>query len=69
MMLAPGLLDGSYENTVVNNDNGVIVGLGVSDLVVVKAGEIVMVAHKTRVGDIKELLAKIAADKNYEKYL
>jgi mannose-1-phosphate guanylyltransferase len=62
-------LDTSYENTVVNSDDGVIVGLGLSDLVIVKAGEIIMVAHKTRVGDIKELLAKIAADKNYEKYL
>ncbi len=63
------LLDTCYENTVVNSDDGVIVGLGLSDLVIVKAGEIIMVAHKTRVGDIKELLAKIAADKNHEKYL
>jgi mannose-1-phosphate guanylyltransferase len=69
VVLGKVLLDGSYENTVVNNDNGIIVGLGVSDLVIVKSDEIVMVAHKTRVGDIKELLAKIAADKDYEKYL
>ncbi len=69
VVLGKVLLEGSYENTVVNNDSGIIVGLGVSDLVIVKADEIVMVAHKTRVGDIKELLAKIAADKEYEKYL
>jgi mannose-1-phosphate guanylyltransferase len=63
------LLDASFENTVVNNEMGVIVGLGVTDLVIVRTGEIVMVAHKTRVGEIKELLAKIAADSKYEKYL
>jgi mannose-1-phosphate guanylyltransferase len=63
------LLDGSYENTVVNDDTGIIVGLGVTDLVIVKAGDIIMVAHKTRVGEIKDLLAKIGADKKYEKYL
>jgi mannose-1-phosphate guanylyltransferase len=63
------LLDGSYENTVVNDDAGVIVGFGVTDLVIVRAGEIVMVAHKTRVGDIKDLLAKIALNDKYEKYL
>ncbi|HBC46445.1 MAG TPA: mannose-1-phosphate guanylyltransferase [candidate division Zixibacteria bacterium] len=63
------LLDNSYENTVVNDDAGIIVGLGVSDLVIVRAGEIVMVAHKTRVGELKELLAKLGADTRYEKYL
>jgi hypothetical protein len=63
------LLDGSYENIVVNDDAGIIVGLGVTDLVIVRAGEIVMVAHKTRVGDIKDLLVKLAADDKYEKYL
>lgn len=63
------LLDGSYENTVVNDDAGVIVGLGVTDLVIVRAGDIVMVAHKTRVGEIKELLGKIASNDKYEKYL
>ncbi len=63
------LMESSYENTVVNDDAGIIVGYGVSDLVIVKAGEIVMVAHKTVVGEIKELLTRIAADKDHEKYL
>lgn len=63
------LLDSSYENIVVNNDDGIIVGLGVTDLVIVKAGEIVMVAHKTKVGEIKDLLAKVAASKKHEEYL
>jgi len=63
------LLEGSYENIVVNDARGVIVGLGVSDLVIVRTGDIVMVAHKTRVGEIKDLLAKLAGTEKYEKYL
>jgi mannose-1-phosphate guanylyltransferase len=63
------LLDSSYENIVVNDDEGIIVGFGVTDLVIVKAGEIVMVAHKTRIGDIKDFLNKLASDEKYEKYL
>jgi len=63
------IVDGSYENIIVNNDSGVIVAYGVSDLVIVRTGDIVMVAHKTRVGDIKDFLVKLAADDRYEKYL
>jgi mannose-1-phosphate guanylyltransferase len=63
------LLEESYENIVVNDDDGIIVGYGVTDLVIVKAGEIIMVAHKTNVGEIKDLLVKLAADQKYEKYL
>ncbi len=69
VILGDTLLEGSYENIVVNNAEGVIVGLGVSDLVIVRTGEIVMVAHKTKVGEIKELLAKISGNDKYEKYL
>jgi mannose-1-phosphate guanylyltransferase len=63
------LLEGSYENIVVNDAAGIIVGLGVSDLVVVRTGDIVMVAHKTRVSEIKDLLTSMAEDEKYEKYL
>jgi len=58
-----------FENIVVNDAEGVIVGLGVSDLVIVRTGDIVMVAHKTKVGDIKDLLAELAGNEKYEKYL
>ena len=63
------VLDGSYENIVVNDAKGIIVGFGVSDLVIVRAGDIVMVAHKTKVGDIKDLLTNLAGNEKYEKYL
>jgi mannose-1-phosphate guanylyltransferase len=63
------VLEDSFENIVVNDADGVIACLGASDLVIVRTGEIVMVAHKTRVADIKNLLAKIGQDEKYEKYL
>lgn len=64
------LLEASYENTVLNtSEDELIVGYGVSDLVVVKAGKIIMVAHKTRVNEIKELLSKLEKDAKYQQYL
>lgn len=64
------LLESSYENTVINdNDDELIVGFGISDLVVVKTGEVIMVAHKTRVNDIKELLGMLEKNGHYQKYL
>ena len=63
------VVEDSYENIVVNDADGVIACLGASDLVIVRTGEIVMVAHKTRVADIKSLLATLGKDKKYEKYL
>ncbi len=63
------LLEGSFENIVVNDAAGIIVGFGVSDLVIVRTGDIVMVAHKTRVNEIKDLLTGMAKDEKHEKYL
>jgi mannose-1-phosphate guanylyltransferase len=64
------ILDSSYENTIVNKaEDEIIVGYGITDLVVVKAGKVVMVAHKTQVNDIKELLSKLEKDEKYSQYL
>lgn len=59
----------TYETTVINEGGGLVAAFGVSDLVVVKSGELVLVAHKTRVPDLKELTEKLAADPNYKRYL
>jgi mannose-1-phosphate guanylyltransferase len=59
----------SYETTIVNDSDGIIAALGVSDLVIVKTGDILFVAHKTKVQDVKELLAELSRDKDMEKYL
>ena len=59
----------TFETTIYNNDDGIIVSLGVSDLVVVKTENIVLVAHKTKVNDVKKVLAEISADENLKSYL
>ncbi len=59
----------SFESTIVNEGKGVIAALGVSDLVIVNTGNVVMVAHKTQLGKIKDLLAKMSGDKSMDKYL
>ncbi len=63
------IIEDGFENIVINDADGVIAGLGVTDLVIVRTGEIVMVAHKTRVAEIKNMLAKLADNEKYEKYL
>ncbi len=65
------IIDSSYENTIVNkgDDDEIIVAYGVTDLVIVKSEKVIMVAHKTKVNEIKELLAKLEKDEKYSKYL
>jgi mannose-1-phosphate guanylyltransferase len=59
----------TYETTIVNDSEGIIAALGVSDLVIVKTDDIVFVAHKTKVQDVKDLLSEFTKDKKLEKYL
>lgn len=59
----------SYETTVYNDSDGLVATLGVSDLIIVQANGITMVAHRSRAQDIKKLLAELAGDEKYSKYL
>ncbi len=59
----------TYETTIVNDGPGIIATLGVSDLVIVRTGDIVFIAHKTKAQDVKELLQGLAEDENLGKYL
>ena len=59
----------SYEMTLFNDSDGILAVLGCSDLIVVRSGEVTMVAHKTRAEDIKKLLAKLGENEEARKYL
>lgn len=63
------ILHESFEVSAVNSGDGILATLGVSDLVVVKTDNVVLVAHKTRVNDIKALLARLKDDPKHEQYL
>ncbi|MCX6826296.1 MAG: sugar phosphate nucleotidyltransferase, partial [candidate division Zixibacteria bacterium] len=58
----------SYETTIYNKGDGIIVALGVSDLVIVKADDVVLVAHKTKTDDVKKILSEFADDESLKKY-
>ena len=62
------LLD-TFETTIYNDEEGIVACLGVSDLVIVRSSNITLVAHKTKVSEIKELLARLASDDDKKKYL
>lgn len=54
---------------VVDSDAGIVAALGVSDLIIVRAGDAVLVADRKRLGDIKQLLADIAASPQARRFL
>lgn len=59
----------TFETTVYNDTDGLIATLGLSDLVIVRSGDITLVAHKTKLDQIKDLLAKLKEDERYHKFL
>ncbi|HWR82648.1 MAG TPA: sugar phosphate nucleotidyltransferase [Candidatus Deferrimicrobium sp.] len=59
----------TYETTVYNHGDGIIAVLGVSDLVVVRSDNITMVAHRTKVNEVKKILDKLEAHESTRKYL
>lgn len=59
----------TYESTIYNDGEGLIAALGVSDLVIARAGDVVMVAHKTQLEKIKDLLVKMEEDDELKRYL
>ena len=59
----------TYETTVVNDSDGIVVCFGVSDLVIVKTDNIVMVAHKAEMPHIKDLLTILENDEKLRDYL
>jgi len=57
------------KNCIVINDEGLIVTIGLSDLVIVSSGDIKLIYPKKREGDLKEIIKKIANNEKYKKYL
>lgn len=62
-------LDESYETTVYNDAPGLVVLSGVSDIVVVRLEDVVLVISKTRTDQLRELVAKLRENPDYEEYL
>ncbi len=57
------------ENCAVFGGKNLIIGLGVKDLVIVDAGDVLLVMDKKRDQEIKHLLTKLESEEKYKKYL
>jgi mannose-1-phosphate guanylyltransferase len=69
VVIGSAKVSGSFETTIYNEDGGIIVALGVSDLVMVKTDNIVLVVHKTKTGEIKKVLKELAEDPEKKEFL
>ncbi len=68
-MAIGGFVARGSSNCVVDSDSGIVAALGVKDLVIVRAGDSVLVADRRRLADIKQLLADIAASPKGKRFL
>jgi len=59
----------TYETTVFNNSDDLVACLGVADLVIVRSGDVVLVAHKTKVDELKKVINKLGEDEKTRHYL
>ena len=69
VVIGEAILRDTFETTIYNDSPGIIAALGLSDLVVVRAGDITMVAHKSKLGDLKKLLQEVGENEATKKYL
>ena len=59
----------TYETTVMNEAPGIVVTYGVSDLVVVRAEDVLLIIHKTRIPQMRDLLENLKKNPEMEAYL
>jgi len=70
VIIGPAKIVDSYETTVYNNeDEGLIIALGTSDHIIVRTKDVVLVAHKTKVNEVKQIIRELASDEKYKEML
>jgi mannose-1-phosphate guanylyltransferase len=69
VLIGESMVIDTFETTVYNDADGLIACIGLADLVVVRSENITFVAHKTKVGQVKELLATLSKHDEWKKYL
>ena len=57
------------ENCSIFGEKNLVIGLGIKDIVVVDAGDVILVMDKDRDQEIKHLLNKLGKNITYRKYL
>jgi mannose-1-phosphate guanylyltransferase len=69
VIIGDALTVDTYESTIVNSEEGIIATLGVADLVIVRADNITLVAHRSRAPEMKEVLARLREDEKTQSFL
>jgi mannose-1-phosphate guanylyltransferase len=59
----------SFDLTIYNETDDLICTLGVSDLVIVRTGDITFVAHKSRIDEIRDLTDRLRSEERWQSYL
>lgn len=59
----------TYDATVYNDSDDLVCAFGVSDLVIVRTDKAVLVAHKSRIDEIKRLMEHLKSDERWQDYL
>lgn len=69
LMVGDAVALDSYDMTIYNESDDLVCAYGVTDLVVVRTKGVTMVAHKSRVDDMKNLIEHLRSDERWEPYL
>jgi len=59
----------TFSTTIFNDTEDLVCGFGVSDLVIVRTGRAVLVAHKTRIDEMKLLMDELKSHETGKEYL
>jgi mannose-1-phosphate guanylyltransferase len=59
----------SYDSTIYNESDDLVCAFGVADLVIVRTDRAVLVAHKSRIDEIKKLMEELKSDEKWHEYL
>jgi len=57
------------KDCIVVNDEGLIVTIGISDLVIISSGKIKLIYPKNRENDLKKIIKKMTTHEEYKKYI
>lgn len=59
----------TYETTIYNDHEGLVAAFGVSDLVIVRMNDVVLVMNKTKIPYMRELVEELKNNPQWQKYL
>jgi len=69
LLVGPTVTLDTFDTTVYNDTQDLVCAFGVSDLIVVRTGRALLVAHKSRMDEMKALMEKLKADERWQDYL